>query len=456
MSKKTTKKALLMSVLSLLVCVAMLVGTTFAWFTDSVTSANNVIQSGNLDIELEYWDGTAWKSVTDATDILTNELFEPGVVEVAYLRLKNVGSLALQYRLGVKIVDEDSGVNQAGNEFNLSDYIYFGAVEGVNGETAAYTNRKAAVDALTESNPIQSGYSKEESLLPGGEQYLAVVVYMPESVDNVANHNGITVPAIDLNVNVFATQFTYEEDSFDETYDDLTLTAGYDELMEYKGADGTYLLLDDVSAENVVFMGNGVTTTIDLNGKTITAENTNQFIFGAQQGGKLTLDGDGVVNAGKGMMTNKGGAEIVVNSGTYNTTVTNTLNGMKLANLAQNDSKIVINGGTFTTNVEDACIFFATSNSRIEINGGFFENTADDTPKLLSVGTNKYHTNRIVITGGTFVNYNPLADYMCYTGEWPAAGEAAFGGPWILIPGGYTVVSETQANGDVWYSVVPV
>ena len=50
---KTTKRALLSSVLALFLCFAMLIGTTFAWFTDSVTSANNIITSGNLDIELE-------------------------------------------------------------------------------------------------------------------------------------------------------------------------------------------------------------------------------------------------------------------------------------------------------------------------------------------------------------------------------------------------------------------
>ena len=59
---KNTKRALWMSILSLLLCFTMLLGTTFAWFTDSVTSANNVIQSGNLDIELEYWDGDSWRA----------------------------------------------------------------------------------------------------------------------------------------------------------------------------------------------------------------------------------------------------------------------------------------------------------------------------------------------------------------------------------------------------------
>ena len=54
MKKQNTKRALLLSALSLLLCVCMLVGSTFAWFTDSVTSANNIIKSGNLDVELYY------------------------------------------------------------------------------------------------------------------------------------------------------------------------------------------------------------------------------------------------------------------------------------------------------------------------------------------------------------------------------------------------------------------
>ena len=82
---KSTKRALLASVMALLLCFSMLLSTTFAWFTDSVTSGNNIIKSGNLDIELEYAvfndDGTfkEWKDVKDASDILTNTLWEPGV-----------------------------------------------------------------------------------------------------------------------------------------------------------------------------------------------------------------------------------------------------------------------------------------------------------------------------------------------------------------------------------------
>ena len=217
---RTTKKSLLISALSLVLCFAMLIGTTFAWFTDSVNSANNVIMSGNLDIELEYWNGTEWADVKGKSDILTNTLWEPGTTEVAYLRVANAGSLALKYQLGVNIVSETEGVNAAGETFKLSDYIQFGVVENVNGETGAYANRDAAVEDVTGAKKISAGYTKASTMLSGDELYLALVVYMPTTVGNEANHNGTNVPKIELGINVVATQFTYEDDSFGTDYDD--------------------------------------------------------------------------------------------------------------------------------------------------------------------------------------------------------------------------------------------
>ena len=219
-TKYSTKKALVSSIIALVMCFSMLLGTTFAWFTDSVTSANNVIQSGNLDIELEYWNGTEWVDVAGKSDILTNTLWEPGVAEVAYLRVANAGSLALKYQLGINILSETAGVNVAGEEFLLSDYIQFGIVENVNGETGAYANRDAAVSAVTEAKKISAGYNKASSMLPETELYLALVVYMPTEVGNVANHNGETIPTINLGINVVATQYAYEEDSYGKDYDE--------------------------------------------------------------------------------------------------------------------------------------------------------------------------------------------------------------------------------------------
>ena len=219
MKRSTTKRALLMSGLAMLLSISMLVGTTFAWFTDSVSSANNVIVAGNLDVELEYWNGEEWLDVAGKADILTNKLWEPGVTEVAYLRVANAGSLALKYQLGINIVSEKKGVNKDGDEFLLSDHIMFGVVENVNGETNAYANREAAVAAVTGAKKISEGYTKAEAMESGDVLYLALVVYMPTTVGNEANHNGEDIPQIDLGINIFATQATAEEDSFDEYYD---------------------------------------------------------------------------------------------------------------------------------------------------------------------------------------------------------------------------------------------
>ena len=222
--------------MALILCFSMLVGTTFAWFTDTVESGKNQIIAGNLDIELEYAvfnpDGSfkEWKDVQDASDIITNDRWEPGVVEVAYLRVKNAGTLALKYQLGINIVSETLGKTKDNADIKLSDYIQFGVVENVNGETDPYQAREDAVAAVTDAKALNAGYTKADALYPANnvptdiqgaasEIYLALVVYMPTTVGNVANHNGTNVPQIDLGINIFATQMTAEEDSFDKDYD---------------------------------------------------------------------------------------------------------------------------------------------------------------------------------------------------------------------------------------------
>ena len=219
---KSTKRALLTSIISLFLCIAMLAGTTFAWFTDEVTSKNNIIKSGNLDITLEYLKDGKWVDVQDKSDILTNTLWEPGATEVAYFRIANAGSLALKYQFGINIISEISGVNAAGNPFKLSDYIYFDVKELATAEEdfAPYATREDAMEIATEETLISAGYTKTSDLMKSGEElYLALVVYMPTSVENEANHNGVNVPQIDLGINILATQTEFEGDSYGADYD---------------------------------------------------------------------------------------------------------------------------------------------------------------------------------------------------------------------------------------------
>ena len=112
MANYSTKKAFIMSAISMLLCFSMLIGTTFAWFTDTVTSGNNIIMSGNLDVEMYWANGTEAVPTDDAdwTDASTGAIFnyekwEPGYVEVRHIKIANNGSLALKYQL-VIVLDQ--------------------------------------------------------------------------------------------------------------------------------------------------------------------------------------------------------------------------------------------------------------------------------------------------------------------------------------------------------------
>ena len=214
---KNSKQALLRSVIALLLCVSMFVSTTFAWFTDSVFSMNNIIQAGNLDIELEWYDGTAWLSVNENTNVFPKEsLWEPGHTEVVYLRIKNAGSLALKYQLGVHVSSQTEGTNVKGEKFKLSDYIMMGAVN----TEPSFPSREAARNAVTTSYSLTKGFATEGEMQVGAaDKYVALVVYMPETVGNEANYRGDAVPTIHLGISLLATQLSAENDSFGPDYD---------------------------------------------------------------------------------------------------------------------------------------------------------------------------------------------------------------------------------------------
>ena len=98
---KKTNRSLATSMISLLLCFAMLLGTTYAWFTDIAFSTGNIIQTGNLDLEM-YWsnkrlevDSDDWAPVND-DPIFTYDNWEPGYTDVKYSKISNMGYLAFQ------------------------------------------------------------------------------------------------------------------------------------------------------------------------------------------------------------------------------------------------------------------------------------------------------------------------------------------------------------------------
>ena len=224
-NSKTTRRALVLSLLSLLLCCSMLVGTTFAWFTDSVTSGNNQIVAGNLDIELyndvEINDSKKVGKNTALFEEVTK--WEPGVVAYENLTVANVGTLALDYKLSINFTNGNV-VND--NGLGLADVLQIALVEG--GIDTTMTREQVMASVPTTKWTAMKSFNTEGTLLPtdDADVFGLVICWVPGDNDNAWNvNNGKTTSDgkplhIDLGINLFATQETYEEDSFDHLYDE--------------------------------------------------------------------------------------------------------------------------------------------------------------------------------------------------------------------------------------------
>ena len=250
-----TKRALLTSVLALVLSLAMLVGSTFAWFTDTASTGVNRIVSGNLDVGLEYWDKeSGWLDAEDSKDLFDkNALWEPGYTQIVYLKVENNGNLALTYAMQITPVHETVGVNVDGEEFKLSDYIKFGWMKfTVDGDgTPVALDREAAQTGVGDGAQLGKTLHRQaaEPMEAGAEELVALVAWMPEDVGNEANYSTVQ-PTIELSLKVLATQAAVESDSFDETYDAAAATEeGLDSKPEYNYSyteeEGVTLITDE-------------------------------------------------------------------------------------------------------------------------------------------------------------------------------------------------------------------
>ena len=321
-NSKSTKRALITSALAILMCVAMLIGTTFAWFTDTASTGVNKIQAGNLDVELEYKnsDTTGFTKADKNTKVFKEgALWEPGHVEYVVLKVSNAGSLALKYKLGINIANEVGSTNVYNKEFKLSDYIRFAVLDG--DKTEGSVDRDALVAAATDSKLIKEGYTAENHLMATGtdnsQKVVTLVVWMPTTVGNEANHKkDATAPSIDLGISVVATQDTVESDSFDEQYDkDATypvivsnqqqandaITNATDKKVNISIASGQTITLDNGIANegdksrDITFSGNG-SQTVDVVTNAVSAEG-GQLNY--QRGSSFTFE-NLTIQAGEG------------------------------------------------------------------------------------------------------------------------------------------------------------
>ena len=201
MTSKSTKRALISSTLAILMCVAMLIGTTFTWFTDTASTGVNKIQAGNLDIELQMKDNNG-RWVNAEGKILpflvegkipaegTQILWEPGCTyTLPELRIVNNGNLALKYKVVVSGFQGSAKLNKVINWTMKLDGADF--IMGSEHSLAAKNNDTVDFDIFTISGTMDKNAGNE---------------YQNESIDGIS-------------INVYATQDTVENDSFDNQYD---------------------------------------------------------------------------------------------------------------------------------------------------------------------------------------------------------------------------------------------
>ena len=229
-----TKKALRGSLLALFLCIVLLIGTTFAWFTDTASTGVNKIQSGNLKVGLEYKaaDGS-WKDATNTTlqfqkaaDAENEQiLWEPGCkYKLPEIRVVNKGNLALKYTMKVTGVEGDQKLNE------VIDWTIDGT---------ALADKDGNLAAGSEANPTVS----EPMTIQGHMQESAGNEYQNLSIDGIS-------------ITVYATQDTVESDSFNNQYDasaQVKAVGTENEIAEaMKTADTVVTVTKNIKPENTL------------------------------------------------------------------------------------------------------------------------------------------------------------------------------------------------------------
>ena len=357
MTSKSTKRALISSTLAILMCAAMLIGTTFAWFTDTASTAVNKIQAGNLDVKLMYsTDMVTWKEATDQTKLFEDSaLWEPGYTQVVYLKVVNAGNLALKYEAGFsKNYTSNRGKNVNGDWYRVDNYLKIGIAE----TETKFENREAVWSAIAAT---EKTLAKDFMLTDGwitlkaGESSkpFAMAIYMPTSVGNEANASRLRPSSVSgLGIEVRATQATVESDSFGTDYDANAATV----LKRVEYTDGEHTVTGNIQA-------NGTSGAIHGTGTA-----------------KITVDATTVY-------------------GTY-------VSDYAMAVFASGRSEITIKGGEFANQAPAGSalsLIYAQDNAKITIEGGTFKCVSP----AWTLNCNDSDPATITVKGGSFYKFDP-------------------------------------------------
>ena len=370
-----TKKALRGSLFALFLCIVLLIGTTFAWFTDTASTGVNNIQAGNLKVDLQMKDANgSWVPAEGKTiDFVKasgheNEaiLWEPGCTyELPVLRVVNKGNLALKYKIKINGIQGDEKLNEVIN-WTISDV------------------------ALDTDHSLAAGATSEDLTIKG---------HMQESAGN--EYQGLSIDGI--SITIYATQDTVESDSFGNTYD---ANAGYPVTkysnMKKAFADGGSIVINDnitadesktaaadrvtVKAPTTLYLGAMYTvpgSLEDSNNWAALYVNKNLTINASSKGGINCLDKTEA-------------------SASY-------IGGPYVAHIKGEDITVTVNGGKYY----GGGTIFNVEKGTLIVNDGFFQvapdvDTKDYRYTLNCIdGNYKNGTAKIIVKGGTYVNFDP-------------------------------------------------
>ena len=430
---KSIKRSIVACGAALAVSAAALAGTTFAWFTDSITNEGNRIQAGSLKIggyAYDLGEGGMSVSVPEASDtpfvfeaegmnlktssdpIVNENNFAPGDINAKLLEVVNEGSLDAMVKLNFVVGG------------SLTDALWFDFVAVADDGTVTGQFMQRPMSSISELAAREFEISANETLR------FALIYGMYTSAGNEYQDGVFTA-----DVTILAKQTA-------EGADYVAAATSESELKTALASGGNVTLAGDISVatdkEYIVperalpLMDVRKDTVIELNGQTV-ALNPEDYtdisipytpvLFAVYDGATLTLNGEGTVNAEAAMNNSYGinvmGGTLVINGGEYY--------GAMSAVQVQT-GKAIINGGFFdlASTVKKVAPQYVTY-----LINGIDDNFANGSAE-------------IEIRGGTFVNVNPAE-------SWSEIEK-----PISFVADGYTVISAKQSNGDVWYTVVPV
>ena len=334
-SSKSTKRALVSSALAILMCVAMLISTTFAWFTDTASTGVNKIVSGNLKVDIIGADSDSHIEKLNFTKAATTDaeagaeiLWEPGCRYLTEgFRIANKGNLALKWKAQV-----NTGTTAANEgNFDLLDVIDFYLVKGT-GESQTETPLDEFTGNLKKTETSDVYYIKGVMQTTAGNDY-----------------QGLTLDGI--SITVVATQDTVESDSFNNQYDK---NAEYPILVTT--GDELQAVVNNATAPVNIVLTNSITT--------------NNFVIPADKDVTLDLNGCTVTNAESHTILNKGHLTLTDSSADKSGQIIS-LKGNTAALRNGDNAVCVVEGGTISRDGANGNTWHVVENfGKMTFNGG--------------------------------------------------------------------------------------